>query len=276
MATTAAGGPSAARRPNRSAAASAPETSAPQGLGWAVGSPVEPEVKAMAAIRPAGISGRRRGFVLSLGCGDVRPKHRQGGVHGTVGDHMRVRVAGGEGAEPLRRPVGGEQGDLPAGKGGGEAEQRAVAIGAEIDRIGAVGEAGREGGDLRQETADCDRPATPPAQHLRRRAGGEGEERVVGGAPAPVTVGAASRPAAGGSLGMAGGGVGEADGAEGPPQGGPSVVREARAAHDVFAEEQGGAEDGFHREHGGGTPSVRRAPRTARRRNRRGARPRAG
>ena len=64
---------------------------------------------------------------------------------------MGVRVAGGEGAEALRRAVGAEQRDLPARQRRGEAEQRAVAVGAEIDGMGAVREARGQGGDLRQE-----------------------------------------------------------------------------------------------------------------------------
>ena len=46
----------ASDRQKRSAAAAAPCSSAPQGLAWAVGAPVEPEVKAMAAICPGGMA----------------------------------------------------------------------------------------------------------------------------------------------------------------------------------------------------------------------------
>jgi hypothetical protein len=48
--------------------------------------------------------------------------------------------------------------------------------------------------------------------------------------------------------------VGEAHRPDGPPQRGRAVVREARAAHGVLAEEQSTAGDGLHGQHGGRAP----------------------
>ena len=147
--------PGKSRIRKRSISAIAVATSPPQDLGCGTGSPVEPEVNTMAAMRSSPVSpvpwaSAPRGRA---------PRRRRRAI--------KIRVVANQPLDRVGRMGGRHQADLAAqqrrGKAGGEAE----AIRAEVDYVAAIREALRRGAIPRQEIPRRERSLRRCAKAIR-------------------------------------------------------------------------------------------------------------
>ena len=171
--------------PSRSASARTLRARLPHVFAWGCGSPGGARGEDDRGDVRRGDDGRLRDFGVP-GRAERERRARQVHLHRLVlGDEIRVGRVLAHGAHQRRRGRGRKERRLAARDGGEECHREAVAVGAAVEHVAAVGQRGRGASHVGEQASRRDRHAAPPRGDRRRVSRvrrGEGARRPGGAA----------------------------------------------------------------------------------------------
>ena len=139
-------------------------SSAPQRLACSVGAPVEPDVKTKATVRSTGSAG----IAPAADDGSRRPIVVCGRSMCACGSSVRQYVAGKARDQRAQRRTMGrrrQQAHLAAQHRRGEADREAIAVGAHVQHVAAIGQSFGQQRRLGEEASAGHRPPATPREH---------------------------------------------------------------------------------------------------------------